>query len=39
MTAIEDIEEGECLFQISRKILLHPKTCSISELLEKGILP
>ncbi|XP_048769500.2 N-lysine methyltransferase setd6-like [Ostrea edulis] len=35
MIAIKDIEEGECLFQISRKILLHPKTCSISKLLEK----
>ncbi|XP_062578040.1 N-lysine methyltransferase setd6-like [Saccostrea cucullata] len=35
MVALSDIKEGECLFQISRKILLHPKTCSISELLEK----
>ncbi|XP_061189529.1 N-lysine methyltransferase setd6-like [Saccostrea echinata] len=35
MVALSDIDEGECLFRISRKILLHPKTCSISELLEE----
>lgn len=36
MLAISDIKEGECLFRISRKILLHPKTSSLSALLEKG---
>lgn len=35
MVAIDDVQKGECLFQISRKILLHPKSSSISALFEK----
>lgn len=36
MVAIADVQEGESLFRISRKILLHPKSSSISALFEKG---
>lgn len=34
MIAVEDIEEGECLFEIPRSLLLQPKTSSISRILE-----
>jgi len=36
MVAIEDIEEGECLFQIPRKNLLNPETSGIAKLLQEG---
>ena len=34
MTAVENIEEGESLFQIPRSLVLQPKTSSISKLFE-----
>ena len=34
MIAVEDIEEGECLFEIPRSLVLQPKTSSISGILE-----
>lgn len=34
MVAVEDIEEGECLFEIPRSLVLQPKTSSISGILE-----
>ena len=33
MVAVEDIEEGECLFEIPRSLVLQPKTSSISEIV------
>ncbi|XP_052244047.1 N-lysine methyltransferase setd6-like isoform X6 [Dreissena polymorpha] len=35
MIAIADISDGETLFQIPRKMLLHPGTTDISDILEK----
>ena len=35
MVAINDIPEGEVLFEIQRNMLLHPGTTAIKELLEE----
>ena len=35
MIAVNKLEEGECIFQIPRSILLEPKTSSISEIIEE----
>ena len=37
LIATDDVEEGECLLDIPRSILLTPQTSAISCLLEKGI--
>ena len=34
MIAVEDIEEGECLFEIPRSLVLEPKMSSISKIVE-----
>ncbi len=34
--AVEDIPDGECLFEIPRGTLLGPQTSGIAKLLEKG---
>lgn len=34
MVAEDDIEEGECLFEIPRSLVLQPKTSSISGIIE-----
>ncbi|XP_046360265.1 N-lysine methyltransferase setd6-like [Haliotis cracherodii] len=36
MVAVADIEKGETLFVIPRKMLLTPSTCGIAKLLEEG---
>ena len=36
MLAVDNIGEGEVLFQIPRNMLLHPGTTAIQTLLEEG---
>ena len=36
MIAVDNIGEGEVLFQIPRNMLLHPGTTAIQTLLEEG---
>ena len=36
MVAIDDIHKGDCLFEIPRTLVLHPKTSSISHILVNG---
>ncbi|OWF35599.1 N-lysine methyltransferase SETD6-like [Mizuhopecten yessoensis] len=35
MLTTDNVDSGECLFKVPRKLLLHPKTCAISRLLKK----
>ncbi|XP_070572330.1 N-lysine methyltransferase setd6-like isoform X1 [Ptychodera flava] len=36
MVAIDDLQEGECLFEIKRSLLLHSETCQVAQVLRKG---
>ncbi|XP_077996066.1 N-lysine methyltransferase setd6-like [Glandiceps talaboti] len=36
MIAVEDLDEGECLFEIQRHLLLYSDTCKVADILKKG---